>query len=157
MSTPPFGMARPGARSSAFPGAHDRFSDQTPTFDTLEDLNLKARHWIEENLQRRHHSGIGMIPLDPSISTGPVQYLADDAYTEEVFFVEEDRKVNKTNLFSIQPEIRVPGRSATKSYSGALLTGSTEPVTSFTSGQRMGCHPTGSSQQRIRTRSGDLT
>ena len=46
-----------------------------------------------------------MIPLDRfNLDRDRIQYLADDAYTEEVFFVEEDRKVNKTNLFSIHSQ-----------------------------------------------------
>ena len=88
-----------------FRGLRDRFLTRHPTFDTLEDLNLKARHWIEEEYNARHHSGIGMIPLDRfNLDRDRIQYLADDAYTEEVFFVEEDRKVNKTNLFSIHSQ-----------------------------------------------------
>ena len=33
-----------------------------------------------------------------------MQFIADDEYTEEVFFVEQDRKVSKTNVFSINKQ-----------------------------------------------------
>ena len=33
-----------------------------------------------------------------------IKFLADDAFSVEVFFVEEDRKVSKTNVFSIHSQ-----------------------------------------------------
>lgn len=43
-----------------------------------------------------------MIPIDRfNLDINRIQYLTDDQYTAEVFFVEETRKVNKTNVFSI--------------------------------------------------------
>jgi len=43
-----------------------------------------------------------MIPIDRfNLDRGRVKFLTDDQYTEEVFFVEENRTVSKTNVFSI--------------------------------------------------------
>jgi len=43
-----------------------------------------------------------MIPIDRfNLDYGRINFLTDDKYNEEVFFVEEDRKVSKTNVFSI--------------------------------------------------------
>ena len=43
-----------------------------------------------------------MRPIDRfNLDRERVLFLTDDEYTEEVFFVEENRKVSKTNVFSI--------------------------------------------------------
>ena len=43
-----------------------------------------------------------MIPIDRfNLDRNRIKFLTDDEYSEEVFFVEEDRKVSKTNVFSI--------------------------------------------------------
>lgn len=43
-----------------------------------------------------------MRPIDRfALDHSRINFLMDDEYTEEVFFVEETRKVSKTNLFSI--------------------------------------------------------
>jgi len=85
-----------------FRGFRDRFLTQHHSFETLDELNDKTQRWIEEDYNSRHHSGIGMIPLDRfNLDRHRIRFLSDDEYTEEVFFVEEERKVNKTNVFSI--------------------------------------------------------
>jgi len=46
-----------------------------------------------------------MKPIDRFVlDHARIHFLTDDEYTEEVFFVEETRKVSKTNLFSINSE-----------------------------------------------------
>ena len=43
-----------------------------------------------------------MVPLDRfNLDHSRIQFLTDDEYTEEIFFIEETRKVSKTNVFSI--------------------------------------------------------
>jgi len=43
-----------------------------------------------------------MTPIDRfTLDHSRIQFLTDDEYTEEVFFVEDTHKVSKTNLFSI--------------------------------------------------------
>ena len=43
-----------------------------------------------------------MAPLDRfNLDRGRIVFLTDDEFTEEVFFVEQTRKVTKTNVFSI--------------------------------------------------------
>jgi putative transposase len=44
----------------------------------------------------------GNVPIDRfNLDHSRINFLCDDEYTEEVFFVEETRKVSKTNVFSI--------------------------------------------------------
>ena len=46
-----------------------------------------------------------MAPLDRfNLDRNRVKFLADDAFSAEVFFVEEERKVSKTNVFSINSQ-----------------------------------------------------
>jgi transposase InsO family protein len=85
-----------------FRGFRDRFLTQHLNFESLDDLNDKAHHWIENHYNTQYHSGIQMIPLDRfSLDRERLVFLTDDETTEEVFFVEDSRKVSKTNIFSI--------------------------------------------------------
>jgi transposase InsO family protein len=85
-----------------FRGFRDRFLTQHLNFTSLDDLNDKTHHWIENHYNTQYHSGIQMIPLDRfNLDRERLKFLTDDETTEEVFFIEVSRKVNKTNLFSI--------------------------------------------------------
>ncbi|MES9858867.1 MAG: DDE-type integrase/transposase/recombinase, partial [Sedimenticola sp.] len=85
-----------------FRGFRDRFLTQHIEFASLEDLNSKTQAWIEGEYNAKHHAGIQMIPIDRfNLDHARVHFLTDDEYTAEVFFVEVDRKVGKTNVFSI--------------------------------------------------------
>jgi len=88
-----------------FRGFRDRFLTQHLQFDSLDDLNEKTHHWIENDYNSAYHSGIQMIPLERfSLDRGRIHYLTDDTYSEEVFFTEAQRKVSKTNVFSINSQ-----------------------------------------------------
>ncbi len=88
-----------------FRGFRDRFLVQHLEFKSLDDLNDKTQDWIENDYNAKHHTGIQMIPLDRfNLDHERIQFLTDDEYTEEVFFVEETRKVSKTNVFSINSQ-----------------------------------------------------
>lgn len=88
-----------------FRGFRDRFLVQHLSFETLDDLNNKTQAWIEDEYNSQTHSGIQMIPLDRfNLDHSRIQFLTDDEYTEEVFFIEENRKVSKTNVFSINSQ-----------------------------------------------------
>jgi putative transposase len=100
-----------------FRGFRDRFLTLHASFESLEELNRLTHQWVEEELNRlthqwveeeynaKHHSGIQMAPLDRfNLDRNRLKFLTDDAYSAEVFFVEEDRKVSKTNVFSIHSQ-----------------------------------------------------
>lgn len=85
-----------------FRGFRDRFLVMHPEFESLEQLNTLTSEWIEHRYNTQHHSGIQMIPLDRfNLDHSRIHYLTDDEYTQEVFYVEEDRKVSKVNVFAI--------------------------------------------------------
>lgn len=88
-----------------FRGFRDRFLVQHTCFDSLTQLNQLTHDWVEHQYNRQPHSGIQMIPVDRfNLDIRRIHYLTDDQYTAEVFFVEEDRKVSKTNVFSINSQ-----------------------------------------------------
>jgi len=88
-----------------FRGFRDRFLVQHLDFKTLDELNNKTHDWIENDYNSKHHSGIQMVPIDRfNLDHSRIKFLTDDEYTEEVFFIEETRKVSKTNVFSINSQ-----------------------------------------------------
>lgn len=88
-----------------FRGFRDRFLVQHLNFDSLDSLNQKTQSWIEDDYNNQYHSGIQMVPLDRfNLDRKRLQFLTDDDVTEEIFFVEETRKVSKTNVFSINSQ-----------------------------------------------------
>lgn len=88
-----------------FRGFRDRFLTLHTQFESLDELNDKTRHWIENDNNSQHHSGIQMTPLDRfNLDRGRLHFLTDDETTEEIFFVEESRQVSKTNVFAINTQ-----------------------------------------------------
>jgi len=83
----------------------DRFLTQHTVFTSLDDLNDKTQAWIENDYNSQHHSGIQMVPLDRfNLDRERIIFLTDDQYSKEIFFIEENRKVSKTNVFSINSQ-----------------------------------------------------
>lgn len=88
-----------------FRGFRDRFLTLHPTFASLEALNHLTHEWVEGEYNSKFHSGIQMTPIDRfNLDRNRIKFLTDDAFSAEVFFVEEDRKVSKTNVFSIHSQ-----------------------------------------------------
>lgn len=88
-----------------FRGFRDRFLTQHTEFTSLDDLNSKSYDWIENQYNAKHHTGIQMVPTDRfALDLDRITFLTDDKYSEEIFFVEENRKVSKTNVFSINSQ-----------------------------------------------------
>ncbi len=85
-----------------FRGFRDRFLTLHPVFASLDELNRLTHQWVEEEYNAKCHSAIGMAPIDRfNLDRNRVAFLTDDAYSAEVFFIEEERRVSKTNVFSI--------------------------------------------------------
>jgi len=88
-----------------FRGYRDRFLTMHPTFASLDELNRLTHDWVEGEYNSKFHSAIQMSPIDRfNLDRNRVKFLTDDAYSAEVFFVEENRKVSKTNVFSINSQ-----------------------------------------------------
>lgn len=88
-----------------FRGFRDRFLTRYTEFTSLTELNEKTQRWVEDEYNSQHHSGIQMVPIDRfNLDLSRIKFLTDDNYSQEIFFVEEDRKVSKTNVFSINSQ-----------------------------------------------------
>ncbi|MET1257617.1 DDE-type integrase/transposase/recombinase, partial [Aliikangiella maris] len=85
-----------------FRGFRDRFLVVHHSFNSLEQLNQMTQDWIENQYNNQPHHGIQMKPLDRfNLDHSRIQYLPDNEFTDEVFFVEQERKVSSVNVFSI--------------------------------------------------------
>lgn len=85
-----------------FRGFRDRFLVLHQHFDSLQQLNQLTQAWIEDQYNNQPHSSIQMRPLDRfNLDHNRITFLSNDAFTEEVFFVEEERRVSKVNVLSI--------------------------------------------------------
>jgi transposase InsO family protein len=85
-----------------FRGFRDRFLIEHTFFSCLSELNVLAQQWMENDYNQRVHSAIQMTPLDRfTLDAKRLNFLVDDEFTQEVFFVEVVRKVSKTNVFSL--------------------------------------------------------
>lgn len=88
-----------------FRGFRDRFLTLHPTFACLDELNRLTHEWVEGEYNSTFHSGIGMTPIDRfNLDRNRIKFLTDDAFSAEVFFIEEDRKVGKTNVFRVNSQ-----------------------------------------------------
>jgi len=85
-----------------FRSFRDRFLVQHPEFKSLKEMNILTQNWVENEYNLQHHSGIQMIPIDRfNLDIERVNFLLDDEYSEEIFFIEVDRMISNTNTFSI--------------------------------------------------------
>jgi transposase InsO family protein len=83
-----------------FRGFRDRFLVQHINFDSIEALNEKTLSWIENDYNCQPHTGIQMKPIDRfNLDHKRIRFLNNDEYSEEIFFIEQTRKVSKTNVF----------------------------------------------------------
>jgi putative transposase len=88
-----------------FRGFRDRFLTLHPSFASLDELNRLTHEWVEQEYNAKFHSSIQMSPIDRfNLDRNQIKFLSDDSFSAEVFFVEEDRKVSKTNVFSIHSQ-----------------------------------------------------
>ena len=88
-----------------FRGFRDRFLTLHRSFASLEELNRLTHDWVEGEYNAKLHSGIGMMPIDRfNLDRNRLTFLTDDSFSAEVFFMEEARKVSKTNVFSINSQ-----------------------------------------------------
>jgi len=100
--TPVRDGAAKGKIERFFRSFRDHFLVARNVFESLDQLNQQAQDWIENHYNNQPHSSIQMRPLDRfNLDHSRIQFLRNDDFTDEVFFVEEDRIVSKVNTISI--------------------------------------------------------
>lgn len=82
-----------------------RESFLTRNFDlsSVDSLNRAFFRWVEDEYNARQHSAIGMKPIDRfGLDLARVRFLPPSEVSEELFFVEETRRVLADNTFPIK-------------------------------------------------------
>lgn len=86
-----------------FRTVRESFLCQNLDLSSLTALNRQFHSWLEEEYNSKHHSGIGMKPIDRfNLDYKRIHFLPPNESNEELFFFEEDRTVKKDNTFSLK-------------------------------------------------------
>ena len=86
-----------------FRRVRDQFLCRKLDLSSIEALNRAFTEWVEQDYNATTHSVLGMSPLDRfALDRRRVRYLPPNEVNEELFFVEENRKVHADNTFSFK-------------------------------------------------------
>lgn len=78
----------------------DQFLTISHELEDLKEFNKLLTQWVENDYNSSYHRGIQMAPIDRfAIDRNRIEYLPEEEYIDEIFFVEESRKMNKDNTF----------------------------------------------------------
>ena len=70
---------------------------------SVDALNRAFVCWVEDEYNAREHSTLGMRPIDRfGLDLGRIRFLPPSSVSDELFFVEVDRKVLADNTFSLK-------------------------------------------------------
>jgi putative transposase len=70
---------------------------------SVDTLNKAFFRWVEDEYNSKEHSAIGMKPIDRfGLDLKGIRYLPPSDVNDELFFVEESRKVLADNTFSLK-------------------------------------------------------
>lgn len=84
-----------------FRTVRDKFLSNELDLSSLEALNKQFTLWVEDHYNNATHSAIMMKPIDRfGLDLKRIRFLAPDQFNDELFFVEDTRKVKKDNTFS---------------------------------------------------------
>jgi transposase InsO family protein len=101
--TPVRDGAAKGKIERFFRTVRDQFLARDLDLSSLETLNRAFTHWAEEGYNAQTHSVLGMSPLDRfALDRSRIRYLPPNEANDELFFVEEERRVRADNTFSFK-------------------------------------------------------
>ena len=111
---------------------------------TITDLNLKFWAWLEDDYQRKLHSGIEMSPLDFFMSqVSRVNLVTDIAQLNENFLLRLSRKIGKDATLQIdnilyETEQKFANMRLEVRYDPEWLKGYTNPIYLYHEGKKVG-------------------
>jgi transposase InsO family protein len=123
-----------------FRRVRDQFLIRQLDLSSLETLNRQLFDWVENEYNASVHSAIGMKPIDRfGLDLKRIRYLSPSETNDELFFIEETRRVKKDNTFSLdnlryETPVDLAGKQIHIRYE-RLHPG---PVIVYYNGQRMG-------------------
>lgn len=86
-----------------FRTVREAFLTRNLDLSSVDSLNRAFFRWVEDEYNAREHSVIGMKPIDRfGLDLKRVRFLPPDQVSDELFFVEESRKVLADNTFSVR-------------------------------------------------------
>lgn len=101
--TPVRDGAAKGKVERFFRTVRDQFLVRQLDLSSIDVLNEQFIAWAEDQYNHRHHSTLGMTPLERyTLDRERVQYLPPNQYSEELFMMEETRGVGADNTFSFK-------------------------------------------------------
>jgi hypothetical protein len=101
----PFSPHKKGKIERFFHTVRMRFlSTIDPTsIKSIDELNIKFFNWLDEDYNRKEHSGIGMSPLDFFMSqVSRINMFSDIDMLNECFLIKVNRKVNKDATLKVE-------------------------------------------------------
>jgi transposase InsO family protein len=99
--TPVRDGAAKGKVERFFRTVRDQFLIRQLDLSSIDVLNEQFIAWAEDEYNHRHHSTLGMKPVERyALDRERVQYLPPNQYAEELFMMEETRSVGADNTFS---------------------------------------------------------
>jgi transposase InsO family protein len=99
--TPVRDGAAKGKVERFFRTVRDQFLIRQLDLSSIDVLNEQFIAWAEDEYNHRHHSTLGMKPVERyALDRERVQYLPPNQYAEELFMMEESRGVGADNTFS---------------------------------------------------------
>ena len=99
--TPVRDGAAKGKVERFFRTVRDQFLIRQLDLSSIDVLNEQFIAWAEDEYNHRHHSTLGMKPVERyALDRERVQYLQPNQYSEELFMMEETRGVGADNTFS---------------------------------------------------------
>jgi transposase InsO family protein len=100
--TPVRDGAAKGKIERFFRSVRDGFLSRQLDLSSLEALNRQFIEWLETEYNARPHSSLGMKPIDRfGLDLKRIRFLPPDPANDELFFLEHDRHVSKTNNFQL--------------------------------------------------------
>lgn len=83
-----------------FRRVRDQFLIRNLDLSSVENLNAQFREWAESEYNSTKHSILGMAPIDRfSLDRHLLTFLNSDESTDELFYIEKSRNVQKDNTF----------------------------------------------------------
>jgi hypothetical protein len=100
--TPVRDGAAKGKIERFFKTVRDGFLSRQLDLSSLEALNRQFIEWLETEYNARTHSSLHMKPIDRfGLDLKRIRFLPPDAANDELFFLEQERHVSKTNTFQL--------------------------------------------------------
>lgn len=114
------------------------------TVKSLDELNEMYAKWLEEDYQRKVHSGTGTSPLDYFLlQVSKVKMISDPRWLMEAFLMRTTRKVNHDATLQMgkalyETDQRLSGMRVEVRYDPTWLIQTKEPLLLYMDGKKVG-------------------